>query len=69
MPDMEETLTILGPGPLEPVEGFCVTRCGMHARVMRKTPFKLVFTSLSQYSSVVDSKGMEVGFTPAQLNT
>ena len=42
---------------------------GRHARVTRNTPFKFVLTSLSQYSSGVDSRGMLVGFTPAQLNT
>ena len=56
---MLETLTIAEPRD----------RWDRQARVTRKTPLRFVFTSLSQYASVVSSRGVEVGFTPAQLNT
>lgn len=36
---------------------------------MLNTPFRLVFMSLSQYSSVMFSVGILVGFIPAQLKT
>jgi len=39
----------------------------MQARVMLNVPLRFVLISLSQYSSVTSTVGMEVGFTPAQL--
>ena len=42
-------------------------KCGMHARVMLKRPFKFVVMSLSQYLSVIETVDKEVGFMPAQL--
>lgn len=59
MPDMEETFTKEAPD----------FRCGITPRVTLNTPFRFTLTSLSQYSSVVSSSGMDVGFTPAQLKT
>ena len=56
---MDETLTKEDPD----------LRYGIAARVTLKTPRRLTLTNLSQYSSVVSSSGMDVGFTPAQLKT
>lgn len=59
MPEMEETFTKEAP----------YFRCGITARVTLNTPFKFTFMRRSQYSSVVSSRGIEVGFMPAQLKT
>ena len=58
-PSTDETLTKDAPD----------CRCGIQALVMLKRPFRLVFSSLSQYSSVISSVGREVGLMPAQLKT
>ena len=62
IPDILLTFTKLPPSSPFPI-------CGIHALVTLNTPFRFVFTSLSQYASLVSSSGIDVGFTPAQLKT